>query len=225
LCLLLLYSQRNTCPPVPLIVADGRGLETLVVLACWKLALPGAVSLLRGNHESATCTLMYGFKGELEAKYGKAHWRVGRGRVLCAALRDVLVGIRAFAQQAVAAAAAGCQVRLPGWGTKAAFCSSSALAVLTCACCDLLYSPALQPVYAACKRLFSSLPLAAKIGQQALVLHGGLFRRQPQRSGGGGAAKNKRKRAHPVMFGALAQGGGLLRCVVLPGAACPPLGR
>jgi serine/threonine-protein phosphatase 5 len=65
--------SQHTCP----LIVGGRGLETLVVLACWKLALPGAVSLLRGNHESATCTLMYGFKGELVAKYGKAHWRVG----------------------------------------------------------------------------------------------------------------------------------------------------
>ncbi|EFN58373.1 hypothetical protein CHLNCDRAFT_20762 [Chlorella variabilis] len=104
------------------------GLETLVLLASWKLALPQQVFLLRGNHESATCTLAYGFKGELVAKYGKSHWR---------------------------------------------------------------------PVYAACKRLFSSLPLAAKIGQQTLVVHGGLFRRQPQR----GVGKNKRKRAHPLLYG------------------------
>ena len=53
-----------------------RGLETLVLLAAWKLTLPAAVYLLRGNHESATCTLMYGFKGELVAKYGKRDWRV-----------------------------------------------------------------------------------------------------------------------------------------------------
>ena len=53
-----------------------RGLETLVLLAAWKVALPQAVFLLRGNHESATCTLVYGFKGELVAKYGKSHWRV-----------------------------------------------------------------------------------------------------------------------------------------------------
>ena len=56
-----------------------------------------------------------------------------------------------------------------------------------------------QPVYAACKRLFSSLPLAAHIGQYTLVLHGGLFRRQPQRSCVG---KNKRKRAQPLLNGA-----------------------
>lgn len=53
-----------------------RGLETLALLAAWKLAAPQATFLLRGNHESATCTLMYGFKGELVAKYGKSHWRV-----------------------------------------------------------------------------------------------------------------------------------------------------
>ena len=40
------------------------------MLAAWKLAAPRAVTLLRGNHESATCTAMYGFRAELAAKYG-----------------------------------------------------------------------------------------------------------------------------------------------------------
>ena len=98
------------------------GVETLALLAAWKLTLPAHVFLLRGNHESATCTLMYGFKQELVAKYGKAAWR---------------------------------------------------------------------SVYAACKRLFAALPLAARVGQHTLVLHGGLFRSQPQRKVG----RSKRKRA------------------------------
>lgn len=34
------------------------GVELLAVLAAWKLALPSAVFLLRGNHESITCTKM-----------------------------------------------------------------------------------------------------------------------------------------------------------------------
>jgi hypothetical protein len=45
------------------------GTELLAVLAAWKLALPSAVLLLRGNHESTTCTKMYGFHAELQAKY------------------------------------------------------------------------------------------------------------------------------------------------------------
>ena len=40
------------------------------MLAAWKLALPRSVLLLRGNHESTTCTKMYGFHAELQAKYG-----------------------------------------------------------------------------------------------------------------------------------------------------------
>lgn len=57
------------------------GLETLVLLLAWKLALPGRVFLTRGNHESATCTVMYGFKEELKAKYGKSVWQVRSLRV------------------------------------------------------------------------------------------------------------------------------------------------
>lgn len=52
------------------------GLETLALLLAWKLALPARVLLLRGNHESATCTMIYGFKEELKAKYGKGAWQV-----------------------------------------------------------------------------------------------------------------------------------------------------
>ena len=45
------------------------GLETLLMLACWKILLPGHFFLVRGNHECTTCTHMYGFRGELLAKF------------------------------------------------------------------------------------------------------------------------------------------------------------
>ena len=53
------------------------GLETFLLLACWKLTLPAHVTLLRGNHETTTCTYMYGFRGEIFGKYGKADAKVG----------------------------------------------------------------------------------------------------------------------------------------------------
>ncbi len=46
------------------------GLETLIMLAALKLAAPQHVTLLRGNHESSTCTQLYGFRTELFRKYG-----------------------------------------------------------------------------------------------------------------------------------------------------------
>jgi serine/threonine-protein phosphatase 5 len=98
------------------------GMETLVLLCCLKLAMPMSVFMLRGNHESATCAIMYGFKGEIEAKYGKKSWR---------------------------------------------------------------------SVFAACKKLFAALPLAARVAQSTLVLHGGLFRPLPSRG--------KRKRESKIM--------------------------
>ncbi|KAL4550811.1 hypothetical protein Ndes2526B_g08910 [Nannochloris sp. 'desiccata'] len=96
------------------------GIETLVLFCLWKLAFPNKVFMLRGNHETVTCTMLYGFKGELEAKYGKSGWK---------------------------------------------------------------------NVFAACKKLFAVLPLSALIKKNTLVLHGGLFRKQPSRATG----KNKRK--------------------------------
>ncbi|KAK9909268.1 hypothetical protein WJX75_009817 [Coccomyxa subellipsoidea] len=52
------------------------GLEVLVFLAALKLALPDRVILLRGNHESSTCTQLYGFRTEVLRKYGQEGQRV-----------------------------------------------------------------------------------------------------------------------------------------------------
>ncbi|KAI8526668.1 hypothetical protein RHMOL_Rhmol12G0013800 [Rhododendron molle] len=46
------------------------GLETFLLLLAWKVSMPKKVYLLRGNHESKYCTSTYGFKKEVEAKYG-----------------------------------------------------------------------------------------------------------------------------------------------------------
>ena len=40
------------------------------MLAAMKLAAPQHVTLLRGNHESSTCTQLYGFRTEVFRKYG-----------------------------------------------------------------------------------------------------------------------------------------------------------
>jgi serine/threonine-protein phosphatase 5 len=53
------------------------GVETLALACAWKLALPGQVTLLRGNHESEFCTFAYGFANELQAKF-----TAGKGREL-----------------------------------------------------------------------------------------------------------------------------------------------
>ena len=82
------------------------GVETLALACAWKLAQPGQVTLLRGNHESEFCTSAYGFANELQAKF-----TVGTGREL----------------------------------------------------------------YRRALRLFSVMPLAARLGK-TLILHGGLFR-------------------------------------------------
>ena len=71
-----------------------------------------------------------------------------------------------------------------------------------------------QPVYKMCKQLFAALPLAAVVGEAALVLHGGLFRRPAQRaahrSAGGHAPPKKRKRYAPVR---LANASPILGCL------------
>lgn len=52
------------------------GLETLLLFCLYKVMLPQHVYILRGNHETTTCAIMYGFKQEVEAKYGKSIGKV-----------------------------------------------------------------------------------------------------------------------------------------------------
>lgn len=101
---------------------------------------------------------------------------------------------------------------LPWSETRAYHCSGASGGVASQPTQPLpfLHPSSVQPVYAACKRLFSSLPLAARIAEATLVLHGGLFRRQPQR--GGGPGKNKRKRALPLLHGVWLHWPVLLQC-------------
>lgn len=87
------------------------GLEVLTLLACWKLAYPKHVTILRGNHECTTCTHMYGFRTEVLSKYGPKNFK---------------------------------------------------------------------DVFKVCKKVFAALPLAAVVGGQTLILHGGLFRKPMQ---------------------------------------------
>ncbi|XP_018437685.2 serine/threonine-protein phosphatase 7 long form homolog [Raphanus sativus] len=46
------------------------GLENFLLLLSWKVFLPDRVFLLRGSHESESCTSLYGFKNEVLTKYG-----------------------------------------------------------------------------------------------------------------------------------------------------------
>ncbi|EFJ50937.1 hypothetical protein VOLCADRAFT_103728 [Volvox carteri f. nagariensis] len=47
------------------------GVELLTLLCCLKCAAPNSVYLLRGNHESSSCTKWYGYSQEVRAKYDK----------------------------------------------------------------------------------------------------------------------------------------------------------
>ncbi|KAL3146432.1 hypothetical protein ABBQ32_003111 [Trebouxia sp. C0010 RCD-2024] len=126
--------QLTTCVgPGDFVDRGAWGLEVLMVLACWKLVYPEQVVILRGNHECTTCTHMYGFRGEVLAKYGPKHFK---------------------------------------------------------------------DVFKVCKKLFAALPLAAVVGGQTLVLHGGLFRK-PHLS------TNRRKKRRRTLPGAVLEVGSL----------------
>jgi|TARA_B110000967_G_scaffold202647_1_gene241879 serine/threonine-protein phosphatase 5 len=72
------------------------GAELFAVVLAWKAAAPGFVFLLRGNHECEFCTEVYGYKKELQVKYGKREgnglWRqfmkVGASLPLAAQIGD-----------------------------------------------------------------------------------------------------------------------------------------
>ncbi|KAF8406752.1 hypothetical protein HHK36_008844 [Tetracentron sinense] len=59
------------------------GLETFLLLLAWKVFMPHRVFLLRGNHESKYCTSVYGFEGEVMAKYGEQGKHVYRKCLGC----------------------------------------------------------------------------------------------------------------------------------------------
>lgn len=47
------------------------GLEVFLVLLAWKILMPDRVYMLRGNHETRSCTSSYGFEKEVRTKYGE----------------------------------------------------------------------------------------------------------------------------------------------------------
>ena len=77
------------------------GLEVLLLLGAWLLAMPQSVTLLRGNHEGATCTAAYGFQGELIAKYGpeaQSIYSAAEGLFQALPLAAHIAGDNSFAQ-------------------------------------------------------------------------------------------------------------------------------
>ncbi|GAX74026.1 hypothetical protein CEUSTIGMA_g1476.t1 [Chlamydomonas eustigma] len=125
------------------------GLEELLLLLALKLTFPKQVFLLRGNHESSTCTRWYGFKGEVDAKFTPAP--------ACTHCTTTTAGL----PESAVPVHPGCKAEM-----MPAVCTPLAKP-----------HPDAKAVYTACKKLFSVLPLAAVIQKKTLVLHGGLFRK------------------------------------------------
>eukprot|EP00931_Biecheleriopsis_adriatica_P017520 TRINITY_DN12545_c0_g1_i2.p1 TRINITY_DN12545_c0_g1~~TRINITY_DN12545_c0_g1_i2.p1 ORF type:complete len:907 (-),score=167.33 TRINITY_DN12545_c0_g1_i2:193-2913(-) len=74
-----LPSKRNKYLVIGDIVdRGGHALEIFLVLLALRRDYPGCVHILRGNHEDATIAVTYGFKAELESKYGPS----GHGAIL-----------------------------------------------------------------------------------------------------------------------------------------------
>ena len=51
------------------------GTETMALLLAYKVLLPNSVWLLRGNHESAAITRIYGFYDEMNKRYSEKLWK------------------------------------------------------------------------------------------------------------------------------------------------------
>ncbi len=195
------------------------------MLAAMKLAAPQHVSLLRGNHESSTCTQLYGFRTELFRKYGtevsitaphstpppllwgvctfdrpvspllSSSKRSSDARVECCFL-----GLDEASQyeQPLVTLSRGQAIDRALYLQQSLLWSDG----FTGGIVTLQVPVQAQQVYKMCKQLFAALPLAAVVGGAALVVHGGLFRRPAQRSGqrtaGSHAPPKKRKRYAPM---------------------------
>ena len=100
------------------------GLEVLILLAAWKTTHPDCVTLLRGNHESTTCTRLYGFHAEVQAKYSghqgqsiyAAAKRVFAVLPLAARIAGVLAAVSAapLSCQACSLSCSGCRQHAGG---------------------------------------------------------------------------------------------------------------
>ena len=131
--------------------------------------------LLRGNHESASLTKFYGFKGEVDAKYSPVP---PDPSIKSASMPlEPLNGVHC-AEGAVSTSGGGGS----GRGQSAA--------ELLHAASECTQTPPPPPpgvllamtkphpdakaVYAACKKMFSALPLAAVIQEKTIIMHGGV---------------------------------------------------
>jgi hypothetical protein len=61
--------------------------ETYALLLAWKALLPKHVILIRGNHETKYCAHVYGFKQEVESKYGAHNTQSLFKKILVSLLR------------------------------------------------------------------------------------------------------------------------------------------
>lgn len=84
------------------------GLENIILLLAWKCAAPARVTLVRGNHETKYCSMMYGFKSELEHKFGMAMGSFDKPKGVW------LKTLRIFASLPLAAVVAGSVLVLHG---------------------------------------------------------------------------------------------------------------
>eukprot|EP00727_Mastigamoeba_balamuthi_P005941 m51a1_g1967 putative serine threonine-protein phosphatase 7 (465) ;mRNA; f:1082371-1084094 len=73
------------------------GVEVLVMLLYLKVLYPKNLVMLRGNHETATCIEMYGFAGEVRAKYGasfvNAFVMLFTSLPICAVIQGKIMGV------------------------------------------------------------------------------------------------------------------------------------
>lgn len=53
-----------------------QGIETIVLMLCYKIKYPESFFLLRGNHECASLNRIYGFYDECKRRYSVKLWRI-----------------------------------------------------------------------------------------------------------------------------------------------------
>jgi diadenosine tetraphosphatase ApaH/serine/threonine PP2A family protein phosphatase len=155
--------------------------EVILTLMAWKVLEPECIHLTRGNHEAQSLNKIYGFEGEVKAKYNMQVMEVFRCALHSVCLPALMCNLIVIAAQMAHVEWCAMRIAVHAHWVLAHFILSFAahIGVHTCSEAAATFTGTaplhLSTTSVACSETFCWLPLAFCLKGKVLVLHGGLF--------------------------------------------------